>query len=224
MDKSFSECNYILHSTAQLYSHKRKHERRDFENAYRRFQEVRRHKTLQVPNNHPKQQAAQSGDPSLLSSTKVNAEILLKSNLDENTVSNDNSVKYEPLNNEMMQKDKVKKEIFENEEPNEYANGSAVSCSTPNSSQESVVIKSENTSPPTSILMSQASDLVGDSLNDSLSLPIPSSDIKTELFDNHIILNVHNSAASNSLLSHPGTQKIIEKKEKDENWKIYLVR
>ncbi|XP_060080186.1 zinc finger protein castor homolog 1-like [Ylistrum balloti] len=32
-------CNYVLHSTAQLYSHKRKHERRDFESAYRKFRE-----------------------------------------------------------------------------------------------------------------------------------------------------------------------------------------
>ncbi|XP_033763818.1 LOW QUALITY PROTEIN: zinc finger protein castor homolog 1-like [Pecten maximus] len=34
-----SGCNYVLHSTAQLYSHKRKHERRDFESAYRKFRE-----------------------------------------------------------------------------------------------------------------------------------------------------------------------------------------
>ncbi|ODN04588.1 Transcription factor castor [Orchesella cincta] len=30
-------CNYVLHSSGQLYSHKRKHERRDSELAYRRF-------------------------------------------------------------------------------------------------------------------------------------------------------------------------------------------
>lgn len=34
-----SGCDYVLHSTGQLYSHKRKHERRDFESAYRRFKE-----------------------------------------------------------------------------------------------------------------------------------------------------------------------------------------
>ncbi|XP_021355431.1 zinc finger protein castor homolog 1-like [Mizuhopecten yessoensis] len=34
-----SGCNYVLHSTAQLYSHKRKHERRDFESAYRKFRD-----------------------------------------------------------------------------------------------------------------------------------------------------------------------------------------
>lgn len=33
-------CDYVLHSTAQLYSHKRKHERRDFENAYKHFQDT----------------------------------------------------------------------------------------------------------------------------------------------------------------------------------------
>ena len=30
----------MLHSTAQLYSHKRKHERREFENAYRSFRSL----------------------------------------------------------------------------------------------------------------------------------------------------------------------------------------
>ena len=35
----FSDCDYVLHSTAQLYSHKRKHERRDFENAYKKFRD-----------------------------------------------------------------------------------------------------------------------------------------------------------------------------------------
>jgi hypothetical protein len=35
----FSGCNYVLHSTGQLYSHKRKHERRDFEFAYKRFKQ-----------------------------------------------------------------------------------------------------------------------------------------------------------------------------------------
>ncbi|XP_045161717.2 zinc finger protein castor homolog 1-like [Mercenaria mercenaria] len=34
-----SGCDYVLHSTAQLYSHKRKHERRDFENAYKKYRD-----------------------------------------------------------------------------------------------------------------------------------------------------------------------------------------
>ncbi|XP_014665479.1 PREDICTED: LOW QUALITY PROTEIN: zinc finger protein castor homolog 1-like, partial [Priapulus caudatus] len=33
-------CHYVLHSTGQLYSHKRKHERRDSENSYKKFKEV----------------------------------------------------------------------------------------------------------------------------------------------------------------------------------------
>ena len=32
-------CNYVLHSTGQLFSHKRKHERRDYETAYKRYKE-----------------------------------------------------------------------------------------------------------------------------------------------------------------------------------------
>ncbi|XP_076451694.1 zinc finger protein castor homolog 1-like [Babylonia areolata] len=35
-------CNYVLHSTAQLYSHKRKHERREFENLYRTYRQIQR--------------------------------------------------------------------------------------------------------------------------------------------------------------------------------------
>lgn len=38
-------CDYVLHSTAQLYSHKRKHERRDFESAYKKY----RDKTVAKP-------------------------------------------------------------------------------------------------------------------------------------------------------------------------------
>ncbi|KAL4220946.1 Zinc finger protein castor 1 [Mactra antiquata] len=34
-----SGCDYVLHSTAQLYSHKRKHERRDFESAYKKYRD-----------------------------------------------------------------------------------------------------------------------------------------------------------------------------------------
>ena len=34
----------MLHSTGQLYSHKRKHERRDFEHAYRRFKDEQKRK------------------------------------------------------------------------------------------------------------------------------------------------------------------------------------
>ncbi|KAH9490008.1 hypothetical protein Btru_036245 [Bulinus truncatus] len=33
-------CQYVLHSSTQLYSHKRKHERRDFEYAYRNFRHL----------------------------------------------------------------------------------------------------------------------------------------------------------------------------------------
>lgn len=33
-------CQYVLHSTAQLYSHKRKHERREFDHAYRTFRNL----------------------------------------------------------------------------------------------------------------------------------------------------------------------------------------
>lgn len=40
----FLGCEYVLHSTGQLYSHKRRHERRDFENAYRRFKDEQKKK------------------------------------------------------------------------------------------------------------------------------------------------------------------------------------
>lgn len=43
----FSGCTYVLHSTAQLYSHKRKHERREFENIYRTFKQAQRNPGLQ---------------------------------------------------------------------------------------------------------------------------------------------------------------------------------
>ena len=42
---TFSGCDYVLHSTAQLYSHKRKHERRDFESAYKKYRDVQQPNT-----------------------------------------------------------------------------------------------------------------------------------------------------------------------------------
>lgn len=41
-------CDYVLHSTAQLYSHKRKHERRDFENAYKKYRDKDGHKLQHI--------------------------------------------------------------------------------------------------------------------------------------------------------------------------------
>ena len=43
-----SDCDYVLHSTAQLYSHKRKHERRDFENAYKKYRDRDGHKPQHI--------------------------------------------------------------------------------------------------------------------------------------------------------------------------------
>ncbi|WAR13855.1 CAS-like protein [Mya arenaria] len=45
-NKADMGCDYVLHSTAQLYSHKRKHEKRDFESAYKKYQN---HSTPQGP-------------------------------------------------------------------------------------------------------------------------------------------------------------------------------
>ncbi|GFO13992.1 Zinc finger protein castor, partial [Plakobranchus ocellatus] len=42
-------CQYVLHSTAQLYSHKRKHERREFEHAYRNYRQLQQNKNKAVP-------------------------------------------------------------------------------------------------------------------------------------------------------------------------------
>jgi len=39
-------CNYVLHSSGQLYSHKRKHERRDAELAFRKYHHT--HKALLI--------------------------------------------------------------------------------------------------------------------------------------------------------------------------------
>ena len=44
----FPDCDYVLHSTAQLYSHKRKHERRDFENAYKKYRDRDGHKPQHI--------------------------------------------------------------------------------------------------------------------------------------------------------------------------------
>ena len=52
---SSSGCQYVLHSTAQLYSHKRKHERREFEHAYRNYRQL--------------QQQSQAGRETALTST-----------------------------------------------------------------------------------------------------------------------------------------------------------
>ena len=47
LSPNFAGCCYVLHSTAQLYSHKRKHERREFENLYRTFRQAQRPQQIQ---------------------------------------------------------------------------------------------------------------------------------------------------------------------------------
>ncbi|KAG0728909.1 Transcription factor castor [Chionoecetes opilio] len=46
-----SECNYVLHSSGQIFAHKRKHERQDHERAYRKYKLAQT--MLGVPEGHP---------------------------------------------------------------------------------------------------------------------------------------------------------------------------
>ncbi|CAG5135978.1 unnamed protein product, partial [Candidula unifasciata] len=61
-------CQYVLHSTAQLYSHKRKHERREFDHTYRTFRNLQQ----KVPSSGIKSEGQNGEKSPLLNHALIN--------------------------------------------------------------------------------------------------------------------------------------------------------
>ena len=223
----------MLHSTGQLHSHKRKQERRDFEHAYRRFQEEQKNRTK-------------------LSKTTVAAlspEMLAKlpQGISSNSLNLSSTTSGQQDNSEYIDMEDLQMlnqpEVIKNErnftpkiEVDEEASTLVKREATPeviDSEDENHDEQTFNQALP-STLAKLASKLSGSStsLDDSLNLPIPEyiadqedlhdlslSSIKEELVGNHggIPTNVPGFVPT---VSPP----INNKKEKDETWKKYLTR
>ena len=223
----------MLHSTGQLYSHKRKHERRDFEHAYRRFQEEQKNK-------------------SKLSKTTITAlptEMLAKlsQGISTNALSLSSATSGEQDNPEYIDMEDLQTlnqpEVTKNDRkifPKMEIDADASTLIKREATPEVIDSEDENhdEQPFTQVLPSTlaklASKLSGSStsLDGSLNLPIPEysadqedlhdlslSGIKEELVGNHggIPTNVPGFVPT---VSPP----INNKKEKDETWKKYLTR
>ena len=225
----------MLHSTGQLFSHKRKHEKRDFEHAYRRFKEDQKTKAL---SKLPK--PTNPGMPAQMLTNRPqgipppNTNVLNFSNYAQAKQENPEYIDMEdlPTYNQpdlTLNKRSLSPEMkidtsvgFKKEDPMDEEN----------SEEENQCDQSYNQAMP-STLAKLASKLSGSSTNldDSLNLPIPEyaaqdelqdlslSGIKEELIGNHggIPTNVPGFVPK---VSPP----INNKKEKDETWKKYLTR
>nr|KAG5691520.1 hypothetical protein BaRGS_017733 [Batillaria attramentaria] len=79
-------CTYVLHSTAQLYSHKRKHERREFESLYRTFRQAQRTTGLPV---QPAAATTPTPTPGLVPAQTAARQLTSVANLPRTVVSTD---------------------------------------------------------------------------------------------------------------------------------------
>lgn len=236
-----SGCDYVLHSTGQLYSHKRKHERRDFEHAYRKFKEDQRPKPSARPilpsptiSTTPSQMIIAQTPPAGISSRstpiKKEAEYIDLEDLSKFTQSDDSNSS-SPIPTDLSAQKSLSSTPMRN----------TMITTTPSTTVEVKVEAGEGNSskPHPSTLAKLASKLSGSSLGDSLSLPIPSyneeEQMKTEMAfgDAPAVPSGVKVATSDVATCPPGaTLKFVpkllpvvnDKKEKDESWKKYLTR
>ncbi len=235
----------MLHSTGQLYSHKRKHERRDFEHAYRRFKDDQKSKTppdntalRQIANpaaaiaKNVAQQVALSGAASGLKGAPLNLtsdapkqeppeyidmEELQKLNQStEEVVDEPIELKHNPNPVPLLAKNPVKSEP-----------------STPEDVKVQFPESKDKNKPLPSTLAKLASKLSGSALDGSLNLPIPDyeqeeeeqMEVPASMKDELACVGNHGGIQTNVPGFIPKTSPPInEKKEKDESWKKYLTR
>lgn len=206
-------CNYVLHSTAQLYSHKRKHERRDFENAYRNFRQVQKSTT---PQPRPAQQVMSSlqGVSALSGAGQILAQVPM-------TMGTSLAHQVVPS---MSLPVKIKTEM-ESPKGKKSDSGNSNSMSPP-IMERKVKVKLEPKEVKDTMRLDQSSGLLNhaaivseEKLNDSLTLPIPSA-ISPQKDSSNPPSSGENTPSHGIELLRPSP----EKREKDESWKAYLIR
>ena len=233
----------MLHSTGQLYSHKRKHERRDFEHAYRRFKDDQTQKPMLNP--AIRQMGVTPQGSSQLESHLVNdSGSTSRRRREDEYVDLEDLVKRQgDVKPDLDSLVKVKTEPGLSPEPDSPglipppAHGKVDSV-------ESALLHSPHNKAAPSTLARLAHKLSGHGLSDSLNLPIPgqeeadhdetSAAEKTEVKPR--LGNKHPLTAPS--MTTPGKQEgktytpkvmkvsppVNEKKERDESWKKYLTR
>ncbi len=234
----------MLHSTGQLYSHKRKHERRDFEHAYRRFKDDQKNKT--PPTNTPPNQ-------------NVNPAAAIAKNVAQQVISGavsglkgaplnltSDAPKQEPpeyIDMEELQKinqsaEEVEDEPMElkhnsNPVPSLAQNSVKSEPSTPEDVKAEFPESNDKNKPLPSTLAKLASKLSGAALDGSLNLPIPDyeqeeeeqTEVPASMKDELACVGNHGGIQTNVPGFIPKTSPPInEKREKDESWKKYLTR
>ncbi|XP_071146586.1 zinc finger protein castor homolog 1-like isoform X3 [Mytilus edulis] len=230
----YGSCNYVLHSTAQLYSHKRKHERREFETAYQKYRDGSQ--DMMDP----------MGDNSMNNSTIYSEQDLSMDSMNDSF----------PPTPQVMQESMLLPVTIKREAPDSPSSGDSKRFKFDNlqddSMSDQMSFKSESESfndessviEENSILTEKSSSIVeeygtkisGDQLNSSLTLPIPSvaddSDMKpvekppqfsVPLPQNKQPVYMTTSIAPQHLLP-PMSGRTHDKREKDESWKSYLIR
>lgn len=268
----------MLHSTAQLYSHKRKHERRDFESAYRKFREDQHDKggnlqaqgiaqgtvapSMVTPLSNI---ALMNNQTSMALPVSIKREALddfdsfdaKRFKSDHPTMSLPLSIKQEPMEDSESNDSKFMQDQPDNFNENSFSDmksessESMVGMDTSNQDVDSDSFRDDASDVPDILYPEQKPtnlsvlDLSGDKLGDSLTLPIPNiyyqdespkvtlpQEVITSQSQGPHPIDIPTSSSSPvpqpmpviTTIPLPARPPIMDKREKDEAWKNYLIR
>lgn len=238
----FSGCNYVLHSTAQLYSHKRKHERREFETAYQKYRDGSGDMNESMGDNSysgiysEQDLSMDSVNSPFAASQVVKDSMMLPVTIKREAPDSVDSGDAKRFKFDHMQEDSMSDEMSFKSESESFIDDSSIA--------EEVPIKTEKVS---AVVEEFGSKISGDQLNSSLTLPIPSlsdessttsktvealsqpklmekmTSFSIPLPQNKQPVYMTTSIAPQHLLP-PMSAKTTDRREKDESWKSYLIR
>lgn len=226
----FTGCIYVLHSTAQLFSHKRKHERRDFETAYRKYREDSNDmdSSLQYRSNLVSENQSFTSSPL----SHMSLPISIKTEINDDDFKDESCDSRVPMSEHSL----------------DDSNSDVKSLKSEESDNKELDRMEEE---ETMVLPQHADRLRGEKLNDSLTLPIPvytKQEEKQEFavqgtmslptqpkVETGIPAHFKPSLAQglNVPIPQPNTPLLLsktaanntqERKERDESWKNYLIR
>ncbi|KAK6177137.1 hypothetical protein SNE40_015302 [Patella caerulea] len=193
-------CDYVLHSTAQLYSHKRKHERREFESAYQNFRTTQRN----GPVINKSLSQGQTGQ--LVTTTPVAVSSTVPRSVVQTVTTMSLPVTISPV-----------QPIFQQSSTEEGDSPSRETTEEEDNEEEETEEKS--------VLKNYSDELTGEKLNDSLTLPIPKLEVKSDLTHKTSSKTLTPIPQKDSLTLTPDVgRSLIDRRDKDDSWKNYLIR
>ncbi|KAL3862322.1 hypothetical protein ACJMK2_008299 [Sinanodonta woodiana] len=244
-------CDYVLHSTAQLYSHKRKHERKDFENAYKRYREEHTKPQFRPAPTNNSNQNQEPGTPLQNHKTQMVLQAVpMLSNvigglLTTGAFRQPGSPVNEPFELKRIKVEPEDISMSSSPIPEDFSSSAAgemsnaVTPSETDFSDSNLDDEMSDTSQMSS-LADKSSEISRDKLNDSLNLPIPligKKEMKreeslspTSSMPNTLNIPLTQSLTNTPLISpeatvlQPPRTVYTERREKDDSWKSYLVR